>query len=96
MLIFALYLALFLPAVYATSRLRELRKAKRGYKRFMLLCWLALFLLGFVMAPAAGLGMLMLLAVAGKHTVSELRYRNRQVQYLRGNGPRPAVPGRSA
>lgn len=94
MLIFAIYLALFLPAVYATARLRDLRAARAGYKRFMLLLWGALFLAGFAVAPVAGLGMLLLLGVAGRHTFQELRYRSKFVQYQqRGNGPRPRVPG---
>ena len=95
MLFFAVYLAVFLPAVYATRRLRVLRKAKRGYLRFMLGLFSVLFLLGFLVAPVAGLGLLLLLAVAVRHTAREVRYRHRQVQYQRGNGPAPAVPGRA-
>jgi hypothetical protein len=55
----------------------------------MLLCFAGLFALGFVVAPVAGLGLLLLGGVAAKHTASELRYRSKQVRYLRGQGPRP-------
>lgn len=94
MIFFLAYLAVFLPAVYTTRRLRALRKAPAGYARFMLALFCALLALGFLIAPIAMLGMLGLAGVAAKHTAQELAYRHREVQYRRGNRQvRPVPPG---
>jgi hypothetical protein len=92
------YVAVFFPAVYATARLRALRgRGQRAgrYRRNMLLLFGALFLAGFLAAPAAALALLVLLAVAVWHTAREVAYRHLTVQYGRGNRTdRPVPPGR--
>jgi hypothetical protein len=89
------YVAVFFPAVYATARLRALRIAPGHYRRNMLLLFGALFLAGFLAAPAAGVALLCLLAVAVRHTAREVAYRHLTVQYGRGNRTdRPVPPGR--
>lgn len=96
MIVFAVYLTVFLPLLYATAQLRALRGAKAGYRRFMLLCFTVLLAAGFLVAPVAAIGMLLLLGAAVHTTAKELRYRHRTVQYQRGNIPRPPAPLRGA
>lgn len=87
MIALVIYLALFVPAVCATTRLRTLRGAKAGYRRFMFGLFSALFALGFLIAPVAALGLLLLAGVAVNDTAQELRFRHRTVQFERGNIP---------
>lgn len=84
------YLTFFLPAVYASNRFRALRGARRGYLWLQLLLFAGLFLLGFLLPPVALIALLVQLFLAGRTVARELHYRHRTVQYLRGNGPRPA------
>jgi uncharacterized membrane protein len=86
------YMCLFFPAITVTSQLRTLRGVQARYFLFHTLCFVVLVLVGFLAAPAALIGMALLLAIALWHAARELLYRHREVEFQRGHRqvrPRP-------
>jgi len=91
------YSLLFFPAVIVTAQLRALRGVHARYALFHTLCFVLLVLAGFLAAPAALIGMVLLLGLVLWHTARELLYRHREVQFQRGHrSVRPSPPGKRA
>lgn len=97
MIFLLVYTLTYLAAVLGTVRLMRFRETNfRDGLRVSVpgVLMLLTIPLGFISPPVWLLAVLGLWGYAVRVFARELRYRNRTVRYLRGQGPRPPVPGK--